>query len=1026
MKIKLKNEIISKNKKNNNKKTEIDLKITTKNEFSINTTKNSKNVPKKLQNEKIERKKQKFSFKTIEKQRKFMEEIYKELSLNSLDDFLDISKNSLKKKGGSSLLQKHYNNNYEKLLISIFPNFPFNFSENFSKLNLKSLKKQQLILEIAFYKLNLKNFEDWMNLKKIRFLRIISSISTLYYKYFNSDFLLLFSTIFPNYPWRSLFTSLYINNNLNNNINNIIDNKNLNNNNNNNLNNSNENNNLNNENNNINNIIDNKNLNNNNNNLNNLNNLNNNKIINKEINNNLNNNLNNNINNKIIIENNNDIENDSYYNNKNKYKINSSENTIYEEINYKLNNKINNLNNNNKILEKRKIQFNTIEKRRKFMDELFKILNLNSLDDWLLSKNYLIKIKINNQQGRSLVANYYNNNMKKLLIEIYPFFPWPFAIKFNKNSNFILNNYNIENNNNDNNNLNNINNNINNNLNNNFNYNNVNNNFNNILNEDLKEKIIIKDEEKEEIKLMKRNNKKMHTLLQNNNLNVININNYNNNINNNLNNLINNNLNIKNDFINFKLVKNQQKFLEIIYKKFNFQSLDDWTKIRSKKKLIDHGGELILSNYSNDIKKLLKENYPNFPWNFPSEFRFNRGHFRSIENQRKLMDQIFIDLHFNDLNDWLTINKKKLVDKGGGSFFYYYENIKEILLKIYPNFPWNFENIRLNTHDYFQNIFNQQKFLDRLFIKLKMRTMDDFLFLSKQKIIKNGGQSLLVYHYSNSIRRLLSTVYPNYAWEFDLLKFTKTNLLSISDQRKLMEILYRKFRLNSLDDWLKVQKSKFNRNGGRILITTLYKDDLKLLLRTIYPDHQWNFEEKNILFRPSLEISKTFSFLQSKIKFLLKKYQIRQKKDWYRLTMRTNEISNVYKLLCQFFPTEKWDKKLFLSRTKKFNQRLLFLFIQQIYNKFYLIENFRHSMIESLEFDIFIPALNLAMEYQGEQHYDDIPGGFGLLEIYKDRDSVKDLLSQSLQIQLISIPYWWDQTSDSLRNSIKSQAKFDI
>jgi len=65
------------------------------------------------------------------------------------------------------------------------------------------------------------------------------------------------------------------------------------------------------------------------------------------------------------------------------------------------------------------------------------------------------------------------------------------------------------------------------------------------------------------------------------------------------------------------------------------------------------------------------------------------------------------------------------------------------------------------------------------------------------------------------------------------------------------------------------------------------------------------------------------------------------------------------------------------------------------------------------QLDIFIPRLNLAFEYQGEQHYYDCTG-FIAAEVQHRRDEEKAKLCSTMGINLIVIPYWWDNQPKSL------------
>jgi hypothetical protein len=72
-----------------------------------------------------------------------------------------------------------------------------------------------------------------------------------------------------------------------------------------------------------------------------------------------------------------------------------------------------------------------------------------------------------------------------------------------------------------------------------------------------------------------------------------------------------------------------------------------------------------------------------------------------------------------------------------------------------------------------------------------------------------------------------------------------------------------------------------------------------------------------------------------------------------------------------------------------------------------------------LEFDIFIPSLNLAFEYHEQHHYIQAAYVNKPLEEIKERDQLKLDLANHLGITLIIIPCWWDRTAESLIATIK-------
>lgn len=90
------------------------------------------------------------------------------------------------------------------------------------------------------------------------------------------------------------------------------------------------------------------------------------------------------------------------------------------------------------------------------------------------------------------------------------------------------------------------------------------------------------------------------------------------------------------------------------------------------------------------------------------------------------------------------------------------------------------------------------------------------------------------------------------------------------------------------------------------------------------------------------------------------------------------------------------------------NETLLYNLIINIFPNQKIIRHYRPKFLLGLELDIFLPELNIGIEYQGIQHYKSIKhwGGDESLKKCQERDAKKEIICKSYNVDLIFFHYF--------------------
>ena len=107
------------------------------------------------------------------------------------------------------------------------------------------------------------------------------------------------------------------------------------------------------------------------------------------------------------------------------------------------------------------------------------------------------------------------------------------------------------------------------------------------------------------------------------------------------------------------------------------------------------------------------------------------------------------------------------------------------------------------------------------------------------------------------------------------------------------------------------------------------------------------------------------------------------------------------------------------------SETVLYKIVRKIFQDDEVIFHHRPEWLQGLEIDIFIPRYNLAIEYQGKQHFQPVEhwgGKQALLKLQKRDKKKADLCTQN-DIELITINYDETLSEERVRKKIDQVLK---
>ena len=469
------------------------------------------------------------------------------------------------------------------------------------------------------------------------------------------------------------------------------------------------------------------------------------------------------------------------------------------------------------------------------------------------------------------------------------------------------------------------------------------------------------------------------------------------------------------------------QFLKDFKENFQLITVDDWNSI-TRQQIKDFGGSSLFHKYSLfDLKCLGFPDGCEYFKRQPTKLK-PIGYWERKENVIQFLTEVEQKYNLQTFDDWNLISQKQIKSIHGGNSLLQKYSLFDLKCLGFPNGKFEKPN-QYKPTGFWDDKNNVIQFLKEFKEKYNLINFDDWNSITQKQIQNYGGNSLLLTYSMYEIKCLGFPEGKDYFnpspksigfWD------DKKNVLQFINELKL------NYNLQTPEDWNLLTRKKIQLLGGTSLLKKYSMYEIKclgcpngsLLFDKPFsqkPQGYWDNEDNRIQF----------------INNLKENFNLNSNEDWNRLS-RSQIISHggdwllknkEYMKKLNFELSDKLPNPASLRKIetqKRSSQRWLFLQVQKLFPGEEIVEDYFHSELSrqsgsTVQFDVYLIHRNIAIEYHGKQHYEDIPSGFSPLEMYKKRDQEKEQLCLKYGIQLIIIPYWWDNKLDSLKETLNAR-----
>lgn len=486
-------------------------------------------------------------------------------------------------------------------------------------------------------------------------------------------------------------------------------------------------------------------------------------------------------------------------------------------------------------------------------------------------------------------------------------------------------------------------------------------------------------------------------------------------------------------------------------RQLSINELSDWYKVTtlSLKRLQATG---LLKQHGGSLATALVSAYPHHVWQFWLFAKAPQRYWKEPQHMRAFLVWAAAEMKLVSLDDWYSVSVQRLLSvcstagalssrRKGNSLF-------EILSAAFPEHQWcwwRFDRVPTAAAASPQL---QKQFLRHLAAKMSLPDLSttniDLVDWYKLRMddIQMAGASTLLKEYRWSVSQLLITLYPHQPWlpwrfervppgwwEKPANRLHFFTWLASELNLPLPDAIPcpRDELVAAPDVWYRVDRNKVRQLGGATLLARCYGDSLPIALISVFPSWKWNVWKFPQAPKAALEGQPAAVTVRDWFETFaapILRIDVHDLSSWYRVSEAQLRQVGARRCFTRFglpglsaalalaYPEHPWRQSLLSTgMTKKAAQRFLRAAVQALFPRHRLREEVSvlapmHTAGHLL-FDIVIPDLKLAFEYQGAQHYEDVSVA-GQSKRQEQIDELKLAVCHREGLTLISIPHTLD------------------